>query len=88
MSPDEAIEYMNLMLWSALMVAAPVLIASLAVGLAVSILQVATQLQEITLSYVPKLLVAAFVLLAIGPWMLQQITQFAITVISTIPDMQ
>ncbi|MEM8694723.1 MAG: flagellar biosynthesis protein FliQ [Pseudomonadota bacterium] len=87
MTPGEAVEYLDLMLWSALIVAAPVLIAALVVGLVVSIFQVATQLQEMTLSYVPKLLVAAFILIAMGPWMLQRITQFAVTVISTIPDM-
>jgi flagellar biosynthetic protein FliQ len=87
MGADQALELMNQLLWSTLLVAGPVLIAALAVGLAISVLQVATQLQEMTLSYVPKLLVSAFVLIAFGPWMLSQITQFAINSIRLIPEL-
>ena len=47
--------------------------------------QVTTQLQEITLSYVPKILVATFVLIAIGPWMLGRVTQFAASLYHLIP---
>jgi flagellar biosynthetic protein FliQ len=68
-----------------MLVAAPELIAALAVGLVISVLQVATQLQEMTLSYVPKLLVSASVLILLGPWMLHRITQFAVEMITLIP---
>jgi len=87
MGADDALELMNKLLWNSLIVAAPVLIAALVVGLLISVLQVATQLQEMTLSYVPKLLISAFVLIALGPWMMHRITQFAISVIKTIPDL-
>ncbi len=73
------------MLWSSLVVAGPVLIATLLVGLIVSVFQVTTQLQEITLSYVPKILVAAFMLIAIGPWMLGRVTHFASALYQLIP---
>ena len=56
-------------------------------GLIISVLQVATQLQEMTLSYVPKMLVAAIVLLVLGPWMIYRITQFAIEMILLIPSL-
>jgi flagellar biosynthetic protein FliQ len=87
MGADQALELMNQLLWSSLLVAGPVLVAALAVGLLISVLQVATQLQEMTLSYVPKLLVAIFVLIALGPWMIHQITQFAISSIHMIPEL-
>jgi flagellar biosynthetic protein FliQ len=78
---------MNQLLWNTIIVAGPVLAAALVVGLLVSVLQVATQLQEMTLSYVPKLLASAFVLIALGPWMIGRITQFAIATIQTIPQL-
>lgn len=87
MGADAALELMNRLLWSALLVAGPVLVAALVVGLLISVLQVATQLQEMTLSYVPKLLAAVFVLIAMGPWMMHQITQFAISTIRIIPEL-
>jgi flagellar biosynthesis protein FliQ len=78
---------MNSLMWNAMLVTGPLLAGALIVGLLVSILQVATQIQEMTLSYVPKLLIAALILLALGPWMVRQITQFAISVISIIPSL-
>lgn len=78
---------MNELLWNTMLVAGPVLAAALIVGLVISVLQVATQLQEMTLSYVPKLLVAAIVLLVLGPWMIYRITQFAIQMILLIPSL-
>lgn len=79
MGADEAVGLINRLLWNTIIIAAPVLIAALAVGLLISILQVATQLQEMTLSYVPKLFVSALVLVALGPWMIGRITQFALS---------
>ena len=87
MGADQALGLMNQLLWNSLLVAAPVMIAALVVGLLVSVLQVATQLQEATLSYVPKLLAAAVVLIALGPWMIDRISQFAISTIKTIPTL-
>lgn len=87
MGTDQALGLMNQLLWNSLIVAAPVLAAALIVGLLISIFQVATQLQEMTLSYVPKLLIAAFVLIATGPWMIYRITQFAVSTFKTIPSL-
>ena len=58
MRADQALELLDRLLWTAFLVSAPILIACLLVGLLISVLQVATQLQEMTLSYVPKLLFA------------------------------
>ena len=87
MGADQALDLMRQLLWRALLIASPVLIAALVVGLLISVLQVATQLQEMTLSYVPKLLVTALVLAALGSWMIREITQFAVYVIRLIPSM-
>ncbi len=78
---------MNEMLWNVMVVAGPVLLAALATGLLISVLQVATQLQEMTLSYVPKLFVSATVLLLLGAWMMHRITQFAIEMVALIPSL-
>jgi len=73
------------MLWTSLVVAGPILLAILVVGLIISIFQVTTQLQEMTLSYVPKMLVAAGLLILLGPWMMATLTQFATGLYSDIP---
>jgi len=84
---DRALGLMNDMLWNCIIVAGPVLAATLIVGLVVSVLQVATQLQEITLSYVPKLLIAAALLILLGPWMIARITDFARGLFLAIPSL-
>lgn len=87
MRSDEALQLLNHLLWTAFLVSAPLLLSCLLVGVIISVLQVATQLQEMTLSYVPKLAVAAIVLVALGPWMIGQITQFALDMIKLIPSL-
>jgi flagellar biosynthetic protein FliQ len=87
MKEDLALELMNQLLINAAWVAAPILLTTLIVGVIISVLQVATQLQEATLSYVPKLLAAAGILIALGPWMLHRVTQFAIYAIKIIPSL-
>lgn len=85
MGADQAIGLMNSLLLTTMIVAGPVLAVAMIVGLVVSILQVATQLQEMTLSYIPKLVASALMLMLLGPWMIHRITEFAVRVISTIP---
>lgn len=87
MEGDRALGFMNELLWNTMLVAGPILAAALVVGILISVLQVATQLQEMTLSYVPKLLVSAFVLISLGPWMVHRITEFAVEMIATIPSL-
>lgn len=85
MTPDRALDYMNDMLWSAAMIAGPIMLATLVVGVTISVFQVATQIQEITLSYVPKILVAGLMLIILGPWMIARLTSFARDLYLTIP---
>ena len=87
MTPDRALDYMNDMLWSAALVAGPIMLATLAVGLIVSVFQVATQIQEITLSYVPKIVTAGLMLIVLGPWMISLLTSFARDLYLTIPTL-
>ena len=87
MGADQALGLMNQLFWNAALIAAPILITVLIVGLLVSVFQVATQLQEMTLSYVPKLLTAALVLVVLGPWMIHKVAEFAISMISLIPSL-
>ena len=61
---------------TAIMVAAPVLLVSIIVGLAVSIFQETTNIQEQTLTFVPKVLAILGVLILFGPWMLTVLTEF------------
>jgi flagellar biosynthesis protein FliQ len=84
---DRALYYLNELVWSALIIAGPIMATTLIVGLIVSVIQVATQIQEITLSYVPKLLATAIVLLLLGGWMLGRLTQFAMTLYQSIPTL-
>ncbi|MBX8495389.1 flagellar biosynthetic protein FliQ [Pseudomonas cichorii] len=69
-------------LLTAAMVAAPLLLAILIVGLFVSILQVATQIQEMTLTFIPKLIVTVVILLVFGGWMLTILKQFALSALT------
>ncbi|KQN79866.1 flagellar biosynthetic protein FliQ [Sphingomonas sp. Leaf67] len=87
MEADRALNLLDDMLWQSLMVAAPILIATLAIGIVVSVFQVATQIQEATLSYVPKLLVAAGLLILLGPWMMTRMTDFARDLYLAIPTL-
>jgi flagellar biosynthesis protein FliQ len=84
---DRALFLLKEMVWTALIVAGPLLAATLLVGLVISVLQVATQLQEITLSYVPKLLTAAIILIVLGGWMLGTLNQFALRLYLLIPSL-
>lgn len=87
MGSDQALFMMNELVWTALIVGGPIMLGTLIVGLIISIFQVATQIQEITLSYVPKLLAAAMLLMLLGSWMLGRLNQFATTLFQSIPSL-
>ena len=69
------------------MVAAPLLLAALVTGVLVGVLQAATQINEMTLSFIPKLLAIVLTLLAAGPWMLQLLTSYTRMLFQNIPGM-
>lgn len=70
-----------------LMVSAPLLLAALATGLLVSIFQAATQINEMTLSFIPKLLVMFVVLVVAGPWMVNLMLEYMRRLFAGIPWM-
>ena len=67
--------------------AAPILIVTLAIGLGVSIMQSVTQIQEVTLTFVPKLVGVGVVILAAGHWMLREIVSFTQTLFTELPSL-
>jgi flagellar biosynthetic protein FliQ len=71
----------------ALLVSAPLLGAALVAGLAISILQAATQINEMTLSFIPKLLALFAALVLAGPWILAVLADFMQRLYSSIPQM-
>lgn len=87
MHSDMAVSLMADLFWTGLTVATPVLGLVMFVGVAISVLQVVTQVQELTLTFVPKLLTAALTLVAFGPWMLRRLVQFCTKLWTAIPGM-
>lgn len=87
MGSGRALTFLNEMLWNSLIVAGPILLATLLLGLIVSIFQATTQLQEMTLSFVPKIVVTGLMLIALGPWMMGRVTQFATSLYLLIPTL-
>jgi flagellar biosynthetic protein FliQ len=70
-----------------LMVAGPLLIAGLLVGVLVGLLQAVTQLQEQTLTFIPKVLVIGLLTVALMPWMLRQVMQYLIEILRSLPSL-
>lgn len=85
MTSDLALALSQEMLFTGLLIGAPIIGFSMLVGLLISIFQVVTQIQEMTLTFVPKLLVIFFVLVSLGGWMLSLLLEFAIALFSNIP---
>lgn len=73
-------------LFMLLIVSAPVLLVVLVVGLVVSIFQAATQINEATLSFVPKIIVAVVVLALAGPWMMTSLVDYLRGILMSIPS--
>lgn len=84
MNAQEVITIGQQALYIMVLVSAPLLITALAVGLVVSVLQAATQINEMTLSFLPKLLAMFLVLIAAGPWMLTLIVDYLRRVLTSI----
>jgi flagellar biosynthetic protein FliQ len=87
MHSDLAISLMADLFWTGLLVCLPVLGLVMLVGLAISLLQVVTQVQEMSLTFVPKLVTAGVSLVVFGPWMLRTLSQFTTRLWTHIPAM-
>ena len=73
MTPETVISIGQQALWVTMMLGAPLLLSALGVGLLVGMFQAATQINEMTLSFIPKLLILVAALIVAGPWMLSVI---------------
>ncbi|UPG89004.1 flagellar biosynthesis protein FliQ [Luteibacter aegosomaticola] len=86
MTPESVINFGQQALHIAMLVGAPLLLTALAVGLLVGMIQAATQINEQTLSFIPKLICMALVGIITGPWMLRTMVDFTRTLIESLPQ--
>ncbi len=70
-----------------LYLASPILLVSLVVGSIISLLQAATQVNEVTLTFVPKIIGIILIILVLGSWMLQQIISFTVNLFTSLPNL-
>ncbi len=87
MTPDTVIALMRQAVEIAVLVAGPTLLASLGMGLLVSIFQAATQINEMTLTFIPKLILMFIVLVITGPWALQLLVDYVVRLLESIPNL-
>ncbi|MBK8317181.1 MAG: flagellar biosynthesis protein FliQ [Betaproteobacteria bacterium] len=87
MTPGTVMEIGRQAIEVTLLIAAPTLVTALAVGLIVSIFQAATQINESTLQFVPKLVAMFVVLILLGPWMLQYLIDYIQRLFGSIPQL-
>ncbi len=87
MTPEVVLTQANEALKLALMLGAPLLLTSLVVGLVIGLFQAATQINEMTLSFIPKVIAMAAVLVATGPWMLGMLVDYTKRLIESIPSL-
>jgi flagellar biosynthetic protein FliQ len=85
MGPDYALQLLGELLWTGLLISAPLLAVTLAVGLLISVIQVVTQVQESSLTFIPKIIASVIVLVVCGPWMLKRLVAFSSSLIAGIP---
>ncbi|MES9961392.1 MAG: flagellar biosynthesis protein FliQ [Sedimenticola sp.] len=87
MTPDSVLDIGQRALEATAFLAGIVLIPALLVGLLVAMFQAATQINEMTLTFIPKLVVVAVVLMFAGPWMLRVIMTFTLNLFHSIPEL-
>ncbi|WP_408033226.1 flagellar biosynthesis protein FliQ [Thermithiobacillus tepidarius] len=87
MTPETIMTIGQQALQLTLLISAPLLLTALAAGLIVSLFQAATQINEMTLSFIPKIVFMAVVLLITGPWMLRLLMDYTRRLIENIPSL-
>ena len=87
MSTALAVDLIRHALTVALLVSAPLLLTALVVGILVSLVQAVTQIQEQTLTFIPKLLAMAAVFILLLPWLLAQLVEYLIGVMRSLPSL-
>ncbi len=87
MTPETVTTIGQQALWVTMLIAAPMLVSALAVGLLIGMIQAATQINEMTLSFIPKLLVLVISIVVAGPWMLRVIINYTQQLMEQIPSL-
>ncbi len=87
MTPEVAVDLFREALWLTALIVAVIVTPSLIVGLLVAMFQAATQINEQTLSFLPRLLVILLTLIVAGPWLTRQLTDFMQNLIQNIPQL-
>jgi flagellar biosynthesis protein FliQ len=87
MTVEQAVELTRNAVVLTLMLGAPIMLMAILVGLAISILQAVTQLQDQTLSFVPKIIAMALAGLALLPWMIHRMVEYASDIFNNIPSL-
>ncbi len=87
MTADTVLELAQHALRTTLLVAGPMLLAGMLVGLVISIVQAATQVNEMTMTFVPKIVAVMVVLVLSLPWMIRQLTAFTVSIFERIAAM-
>jgi flagellar biosynthetic protein FliQ len=87
MTPETVLTIAQRALEMTMMLAAPLLLVALLIGLLVGIFQAATQINEMTLSFIPKLVGMATAMVIAGPWMLKQLVSYTRMLIESIPSL-
>ncbi len=85
MTPEGVITIVKRALQTMMLISAPMLLAALVTSLIVSIFQAATQINEMTLTFIPKLLVMFLVMVIAGPWMVNMMMDYTIRLFTSIP---
>ena len=87
MTPEFVTGFFTEAIKIAIMLSAPILLAGLTVGLLVSVFQAATSINEMTMTFIPKMLAVAVALLAFFPWMMQVMIDFTTHLFTSLPTM-
>jgi flagellar biosynthesis protein FliQ len=87
MNPEFAAEVIKAVMFQAVSLASPILLAAMTVGLCISLFQSVTSIQEQTLTFVPKALCIVGLLVVLMPWMLRSLMEFTVAMIQKMPQM-
>ncbi len=87
MTPESALDIGKQALLLVLLLSAPILVLGLVVGVVISILQSVTQIQEMTLTFVPKIIVTVLAMIFFGPWMLRMLMSYSVQLLSRLPEL-
>ncbi len=86
MTTPQVVTLLQQALLTTALVGGPILVVTLVVGLVISVVQAATQINEATMTFLPKLVVVAAILWVAGPWMLAQLVGFTTLLIQALPE--